>query len=477
MGVCTVFQEVNEMTKYIVTTLICLMLITGAAYGVIIRVPGDQPTIQDGIDAAEDGDIVLVADAIYTGVGNKNLDFKGKAITVTSENGAENCIIYCEGDGRGFYFHNKENTLSVVDGFTITNGFADYGGGIYCNNSSPTITNNIITNNSSDYHGGGIACRTSSPTITNNILSGNSTLDRGGGIYCVNDSSPTIMNNLISLNSAAQGGGIDCRTRSNATITNNILNGNLALSSSAGISCLDSNPKITNNILTKNSASHYGGGIGCTNNSSPTIINNTISGNLAGINGGGIVCTEESSPTVLNTILWADSPDEIYVDGSSEINITYSDIQGSWSGEGNIDADPLFVDPGNGDYHLQAGSPCIDAGTPDGAPPTDKDGNPRDEFPDMGTYEYQGPKTGSINGTVTDRAGNPIKWALVIAVLGETKEKDFTDSEGYYEIPDLEPGAYWVLCIKRGYKLGIRKAEVVAGEETTVNFRLREKPE
>ena len=158
------------MKKYIVTTLICLVLIASVTYSAIIYVPGDQPTIQAGIDAVVNGDTVLVANGTYTGPDNKNLDFNGKAITVTSENGAENCIIDCEGSGRGFYFPNGESAASVVDGFTITNGSADYGGGIYCNNSSPTITNNIITNNSSDYHGGGIACFTSSPIITNNIL-------------------------------------------------------------------------------------------------------------------------------------------------------------------------------------------------------------------------------------------------------------------------------------------------------------------
>jgi hypothetical protein len=485
-GIFDLFEEVNEMKKYFVATLICLVLMASVAHGAIIHVPGDQPTIQAGIDAAVDGDTVLVADGTWTSEGNKDLDFKGKAITVTSENGAENCIIDCEGSGRGFYFHSEEDADSVVDSFTITNGYADYGGGVYCYNSSPMITNNIITNNSSDYHGGGIACFTSSPTITNNILSGNSTPDRGGAIYCVDYSAPTIMNNTLSMNSADVGGGIDCRTYSNATITNNILNGNFASSSCGGISCLDSNPKITNNILTKNLASLYVGGIGCTNNSSPTIINNTISENLAGINGGGIGCSEGSFPTVLNTILWKNSPDEIYVDGTSEIDITYSDIQGGWTGEGNIDADPMFVDANNNDYHLNDYSPCIGAGIQvSSMPDTDIGGNPRPNppgsNPDIGAYENPLaeplPINGSINGTVTDMAGNPIKWALVIAVLGETKIKAFTNREGNYEILNLEPGAYWVLCIKKGYKVGIRKAEVVAGGVTTVDFRLRENPE
>ncbi len=271
--------------------------------GDIIHVPGDQPTIQAGINAAVDGDTVLVADGTWTGPGNKNLDFRGKAITVTSENGAEFTIIDCEGNGRGFIFQSGEGEDSVVSGFTITNGYIDgmNGGGIDCwASSSPTITNCTISGNTAN-GGGGIACEGSSPTITNCTISGN-TAARGGG------------------------GGIDC---------------------------------------------YYG--------SSPTITNCTISDNTARerSSGGGIRC-EYTSPTITNCIIWDDSPDEIYVYDSNPV-VTYSDIQGGWEGEGNIDVVPLFVAPENGDYHLQAVSPCINAGTPIGAPPTDKDGNPRME--------------------------------------------------------------------------------------------------
>ena len=208
--------------------------------------------------------------------------------------------------------------------------------------------------------------------------------------------------------------------------------------------------------------------------SAPSIVNSTIARNLAQY-GGGIYCDDSSSLTVLNAILYFNSAlvdgDEIYLSDGS-ITVTYSDIAGGWEGDGNIDENPLFV--GFRDYHLQPGSPCIDAGTPDGAPPDDIEGNPRDEFPDMGAYEYQGNGTGTINGHVVNPAGNPIAGAIVIAININTKEKTptKTNADGYYEIPDLEPGPYLVICIKKGYNPGIAKVVVEAGKTTTRDFEL-----
>jgi len=124
----------NHLKRYLVCFFaLTLILCSTVALGDTIHVPADQPTIQDGIDAASNGDTVLVAADTYTGDGNKNLDFGGKAITVRSENGPETCIIDCEGSGRGFHFHSGENPNSVVDGFKIINGNPGYlgsGGGI-----------------------------------------------------------------------------------------------------------------------------------------------------------------------------------------------------------------------------------------------------------------------------------------------------------------------------------------------------------
>jgi len=173
------------------------------------------------------------------------------------------------------------------------------------------------------------------------------------GIYC-SGSSPTITNCIIARNTNAVVGGVG-----------------------AGIGMEGgSNPTLTNCNIINNSASTAGGGM-ISQDSSPTLTNCTFSGNSASYFGSGI-CFNGGSPMLTNCILWGDTPDEIYIFSGTPV-ITYSDVQGGWAGEGNIDADPLFADPDNGDYHLksQAGrwdpntqtwvvddvtSSCIDAG-------------------------------------------------------------------------------------------------------------------
>ncbi|MBD3182185.1 T9SS type A sorting domain-containing protein [Candidatus Poribacteria bacterium] len=106
-------------------TFIAMLLVLGIcvfAQAATIRVPSNYTTIQAAINAARNGDLIIVADGIYKGENNKNLDFNGKVITVESENGPESTIIDCENNGRAFYFHSGENNESVVKGFTIMNG-------------------------------------------------------------------------------------------------------------------------------------------------------------------------------------------------------------------------------------------------------------------------------------------------------------------------------------------------------------------
>ncbi len=377
--------------------IIIFIVAVSTAQSATIHIPADQPTIQAGIDATIAGDTVLVADGIYTGLGNRDIDFGGKGVLLKSENGADFTIIDCQGTEsephRGFHFHSGEDSTAVVDGFTIQGGnTAGDGGGIYCNFSSPTISNNTISSNSSS-RGGGIFCRNNSnPTISNNIISNNTALGPGGGINCFFNSNPIINNNTISNNSAlGSGGGIYCKDISNPTISNNTISNNSAFGvgggiyckenptiynnvisnnsaeSGGGIYCLDfSSPSISNNSITGNSANISGGGIYCGDSSSPSISSNTISENSADSSGAGVYCGSFSSPNISNSIIWANIGPEISPERVNSLIITYSDIEGGWPGEGNINANPLFafVGPNSNNYNICSQSPCIDSGNP-----------------------------------------------------------------------------------------------------------------
>jgi len=169
------------------TALLAVMLTALLALGTTINVPGDYPTIQAGINASNDGDTVLVASGTYTGTGNKNLDFGGRAIVVMSENGPDNCTIDCQSSGRGAYFHSGETTSSVLQGFTIKNGSnsnggginitnssssGSYGGGIYVSNGSPDIIHCTVVQNNARY-GGAIYATVSNMTVNSCIVDNN----------------------------------------------------------------------------------------------------------------------------------------------------------------------------------------------------------------------------------------------------------------------------------------------------------------
>ncbi len=320
----------------------------------MLRVPAQYATIQQAIDAAINGDTVVVAPGTHTGPGNRDIDYLGKAITVRSIDPndpdiVDETVIDGANNYHGFYFNNGEGTDSLLEGLTISNCRGSSGGGIRCDNSSPTIRKCVITNNHATL-GGGIYCKDSSSDIRDCTITDNRAIGYwsggfgwGGGIYCENGS-PTISNCVIKNCSAlsnlqyASGGGMyfykgsptisncvieSCEVRNivgsglyqpleysggggmcfvgaeptivDCNISSNTVEGKYE-ESGGGILFYDCSGEIAGCMITGNSAGggwpffylpHKGGGIHCKNDNT-TITGCTITANSAEGYGGGV---------------------------------------------------------------------------------------------------------------------------------------------------------------------------------------------
>ncbi len=374
-----------------------------------ILVPEDYATIQDAIDNASDGDIVEVGPGTYRGDGNRDIDFRGKAITVRSSNGPYDTTIDCTGSEghRGFYFRRNEGSDSVLRGFTIIGatvpGSDAIGGGILCEFSSPSIVDCIITECATEW-GGGIGVYRGSPTIIDCLIENCSAggFDqagaggRGGGIALFRTSDATILHTQIRNNSSynnSYGAGVYCQQTSalfsNCDISFNAAQGNVQ---GGGVFCSGSSDiKFENCVISGNTA-EIGGGLcaGTTPDSSVeriiitncTIAHNSLSADPSDSSIGGGIHSVSSDITIRNSIVWSnDDVPIILIDPVSINPVLYSCIEGGYEGQGNIDSDPLFASSSGNDYHprsfigryetwsgewIEDGeySPCIDAGDP-----------------------------------------------------------------------------------------------------------------
>jgi len=313
-----------------------------------IRVPSGG-RIQQALDAARDGDVVEVVAGTYTGTGNWDLDFRGKQITLRSVDGPRGTIIRCDEGHRGFYFHQGETAGSVLSGFTIRggriHGASNPGGGIYCEYSSPTLLNCVIEDCSAEL-GGGIGCVGGEPTIGSCTITDCLASSFGAGLYLL-DSRAVVAGCTLSDNLASgsvRGGGAYCSgDTAEVTFRNCLVTGNYA-NAGAGILVVSDG---------------YGWGSRCR----VEIVNCTIARNrLTAAYGGsaGGVDAGNADVTIVNSIVWGN--DGAGVAPSYGIDVRYSDIQGGYSGQGNLAGDPRFTSAS--DYHLGTLSPCIDAGDP-----------------------------------------------------------------------------------------------------------------
>jgi hypothetical protein len=309
-------------------------------------------TIQHAVNVATDGDTILVAAGTYT----ENLNITetltlrgGYAISGTVWlppgtlvlPGVEATVI----DGSGVVSQPviiiQDIAGSVLlEGFIVTGGYAwDTGGG-----------------------GGISAGGTPEVTIRNCIIRGNRGPEQGSG--------GVAGNNLIIIDSF---------------IVDNQIVSDAPPGDTAGAGGVRANDVVMINTLVGDN--HGDAGIHV--NGDLTLVNVTVANN-----DGDVIFNPLLTATlgITNSIIYDNAPIHLsQCPTGGDCTVNYSDIEGGWSGGiGNISADPQFMDAANGDYHLRVSSPCIDAGTPVGAPPADIEGTPRDDSPDMGAYEWTG---------------------------------------------------------------------------------------
>ncbi|MFQ5413179.1 MAG: right-handed parallel beta-helix repeat-containing protein [Phycisphaerae bacterium] len=287
---------------------------------------GTHTTIQSAINTAVDGDSILVMPGVYV----ENIHFDGKAIDLHSADPLDpttvaSTIVDGSEDGHVVTFAGAEPAAAMLDGFTIRNGSAEHGGGVYCvNGSSPTIRHNRITNNFCVLHGAGIHCSDgASPLISDNEIFANIADGRGGGVFC-QASGARIERNVIHTNDApgSSGGAVHLHDGTDAVVVvDNVMTGNRAVFG-AGIDIEFASPHVARNYIVGNFAAPRGAGISIVSGG-PTVVDNIVAGNLANV-AAAVDCNDCTALIRNNTFIanWAAASSVILMINGANVSFT-----------------------------------------------------------------------------------------------------------------------------------------------------------
>ena len=442
--------------------------------GRTLRVPSDYPTIQQGIDAAADGDVVLLDKGTYQGPGNRALDTLGKTVTLRGAAHHES-IVDCQYLGPAFSFNTDgAGSLPLIEGLTIRRAQQrSSSGGIELGNTDTAFRDCVIED------GCGFLIAASRLTLTGCVLRHNSPY----ALSCSN-SDIVIRDCLFDGNIEAIGTGGGSLFAGSLSITGSAFVGNASGVSWRGplkaVNCRfgstngmalyaflrsDDTAQIANCWFRSNTGTAL-----CIRGGTATVMNCAMSRNSA-TSGGGLYICDGASVLLLNSILWQNTASvtgpQIAISNTSATTLTIShcDVQGglaavskprtatlNW-GEGNIDEDPRFLDPEGPDYlagtaddnlRLGSGSPCLDAG--DMAVltdlTTDFDNGPRLVGPnvDLGPYEQAVllpvtgtlviPEGGTASVDITLATEPSESVAVVVAPCAATSDPDITVASG-----------------------------------------------
>lgn len=379
------------MRKLLFLSMAWVILLGPAALAAIHYVPSAYPNIQAGINAASNGDTVLVAQGVYA----EHFNYSGKAILVASASGPEATIIEAVLPGAPIVrFENNEGANSILDGFTIRN--SQGAPGVNISNAGPTIVRNIFTNN----------------------VNGNSD---GGAINAVYGPVLRIFDNVFENNSSTHGTGGAVRSYGiDLIVTGNVFRGNTAGTHGGAIHLRASNGSVLHhNLFDNNHCLALGGALCFSECQGGEAYNNTVAfnSNSEPAHGAGFTVWYSSNCHLFNNIIVNNQGKGVYSNPPNNSTATYNDVWGNTidysgiePGTGSISSDPLFM--AGDSFELMGDSPCIDAGDP--ASPPDPNGT----VADMGAFPFGGGPSGK-SFDIADIASAPaLPVDVAIAATG-----------------------------------------------------------